>query len=64
MILGQAVLVSQILDFLDYATKQLEKAENVGIIYLGFSKAFDKVPFNRLMCKLPAYGIERLVLSG
>ena len=33
------------------------------VIYLDFKKAFDSVPYRRLLTKLKAYGIDGLVLK-
>lgn len=42
-------------------TQTLDKGEDVDVIFLDFAKAFDKVPQQRLLQKLSAYGIKRKV---
>ena len=54
--------LTNLLEFLDYVTKQLDEGENIDIIYLDFSKAFDKVPHKRLIYKLRKHGISGPVL--
>ena len=36
----------------------LQGSENVDIVYMDFKKAFDTVPYARLINKLHAYGIR------
>ena len=43
--------------FLEEITKWIDEWSPVDIIYLDFQKAFDKVPHQRLLLKLKAYGI-------
>ena len=50
--------LSNILTFLDQATRWLDKGEAVDVLYLDFAKAFDKVPHRRLIDKLEAHGIS------
>ena len=40
--------LTNLLDFFEVVTKELDDGNNVDLIYLNFSKAFDKVPYNRL----------------
>ena len=42
--------------FLEEMTKCLEDGSPVDVVYLDFQKAFDKVPHQRLLRKLKAYG--------
>ena len=44
-------------------TQALDKGEDVDVIYLDFAKAFDKVPHQRLLQKLSAYGIKGKVYN-
>jgi len=40
--------LSNLLDFMEVATKNLDQGHPVDLIYLDFAKAFDKVPYIRL----------------
>ena len=44
--------------FLEVITKWVDNSSPVDLDYLEFQKAFDKVPHQRLLTKLKAYGIE------
>jgi len=37
--------------------------DNIDIVYLDFSKAFDSVVHSKLIAKLACYGIDRVLLS-
>ena len=54
--------VTQLLEFMEDVTKAIDQGDEVDIIYLDFSKAFDKVPNRRLLMKLKSYGIRGKVL--
>ena len=54
--------LSNLLDFMEVATKNLDQGHPVDLIYLDFAKAFDKVPYIRLFKKLEAHGIGGWVL--
>ena len=49
--------LTNLLEFLEYITKQLDEGNSIDVIYLDFSKAFDKVPHRRLLHKLRLHGI-------
>ena len=49
--------------FLDEVTDGLDRGESVDVIFLDFAKAFDKVPHERLLRKMEAYGIGGEVLA-
>ena len=43
--------------FFEEITKRIDEGSPVDIIYLDFQKAFDRVPYQRLLLKLKACGI-------
>ena len=53
--------LSNLLTFLDKVTELVDHGYAVDAIYLDFAKAFDKVPYVRLMHKVRAHGIRGLV---
>ena len=53
---------TNLLEFLENVTKMVDNGDPVDIIYLDFSKAFDKVPKLRLIAKMKAHGIRGDVL--
>ena len=55
--------LSQLLDHLDQIMDILEKGGNVDVIYLDFSKAFDKLDFNIVLKKIKAMGIDGKVYN-
>ena len=54
---------SNLLDFLNFATKNIDEGEPIDIVYFDFSKAFDKVSITKLLIKLKAYGINGNILN-
>ena len=48
---------SNLLRFLDGVTRSLDNHDTVDVIYLDYAKAFDKVPYHRLLDKLDKHGI-------
>ena len=50
--------ITQLFEFLEDVTTALGKGEDVDIIYLDLSKAFDRLPHNRLLKKLWGYVIR------
>ena len=48
---------TNLIEFMDEVTKWMDEGESFDILYLDFSKAFDKVCHERLMVKLEAVGI-------
>ena len=54
---------TNLLHFLEILTKAADNGDNVGVVYLDFSKAFDKVPHQKLLHKMKAHGIAGQVLT-
>ena len=50
--------LSQVLEHLNKILEELEKSNNVDVIYLDFTKAFDKVDNGKLLNKLKKIGIN------
>ena len=55
--------LTNLLEYLETLTKLIDEGHSVDVIYLDFSKAFDKVPHVRLASKLKASGIDGLFLQ-
>ena len=55
--------VLQMLNVMDVWTKAMDKGDSIDTVYLDFTKAFDKVPHNRLMSKLNSVGINTETLN-
>ena len=53
----------QLLKALDDWTEALENGYEVDVIYTDFQKAFDKVPHQRLLSKMKAYGISQEIID-
>ena len=49
---------TNLLEFLEQITKLFDEGEPLDIVYLDFSKAFDKVPHKRLLKKIESLGIS------
>jgi len=41
----------------------LEEGEQIDVVYTDFAKAFDKVPHQRLICKLKSYDIVNEIIN-
>ena len=54
--------LTNLLTFYRNVYEAVDNGENYDIIYLDFSKAFDKVPHDRLLNKVRAHGIDGKVL--
>ena len=52
-----------VLVFLDKVTESINDGLSVDVIFLDLAKAFDKVPHQRLLCKLKAHGIHGKILD-
>jgi hypothetical protein len=55
--------LTNLLESSEWVTKLVDEGSPVDIIYLDFSKAFDKVPHKRLVEKLKAHGIKGKVVN-
>ena len=55
--------LTNLLESSEWITKMVDDGSPVDIIYLDFSKAFDKVPHKRLIEKLKAHGIRGQVAN-
>ncbi|CAM4529159.1 unnamed protein product [Caretta caretta] len=55
--------LTNLLEFLEGVNKHVNKGDPGDIVYLDFQKAFDKVPHQRLLCKLNCHGIRGKILS-
>jgi ribonucleases P/MRP protein subunit RPP40 len=55
--------LTNLLEFLEKITLELDEGKPVDLIYLDFAKAFDKVPYERLFRKLMAHGIGGEILK-
>ena len=55
--------ITQLLEFVEDVSMAIDDGEDVDVIYLNFKKAFDKVPYERLLRKLHGYGKRGKVYS-
>ena len=55
--------ITNLIEFLDEVTKNIDEGSPCDIIYMDFQKAFDKVPHKRLLKKLEKHGIGGKVLK-
>ena len=49
---------TNLLEFMDFITEKVDNGESVDIVYLDYSKAFDKISHKKLITKLKAHGIS------
>ena len=54
--------LTNLIEFLEFATDHLDKGNNISVIYLDFCKAFDKVPHRRLLVSLENHGLGGSIL--
>ena len=53
---------TNLVDYIDFVSKELDNGLPVDVLYLDFAKAFDKVPHKRLLQKLKWYKVnEKLI---
>ena len=50
-------------DVCDKWTEELDYKNSIDVIYLDFQKAFDSVPYKRMIIKLQGYGIKGELLK-
>ena len=56
-------VTTNLLEFFEKATAEVDEGNPMDIIYLDFAKAFDKVPHGRLIQKLHAHGVTGKILT-
>ena len=54
---------TNLLEFLDRVTHELDRGKLVDVIYTDFSKAFDKVSHQKLLVKMKSYGLNGEILE-
>ena len=55
-------VLTNLLEFFETVTREVDLGQPVDVIYLDYSKAFDKVPHNRLIRKMESNGIKGNIL--
>ncbi len=55
--------LTNLLSFYSKVFEAVDQNENYDVVYLDFSKAFDKVPHQRLLKKVEAHGMDGKVLK-
>ena len=55
--------ITNLVQFFNKITEDVDNGEAIDLLYLDFSKAFDKVPHQRLRAKLAAHGVLGKVLD-
>ena len=53
----------QLLQILDRWTELLENGGQIDVVYTDLEKAFDKIPYKRLISKLFSYGIKKILVG-
>ena len=54
--------LTNLLTFLDKVTGCIDSGNSVDVVFLDFTKAFDKIPHSRLAAKLRSHGIDGKLL--
>ena len=62
--LARRSCLTNLLEYINTLTKLVDEGHSVDVVYLDFSKAFDKVPHKRLIAKLSAAGVRALYCNG
>ena len=52
---GRSCLMN-LIEFFEQVTKQVDEGKAVDVVYIDFSKAFDKVPHGKLVHKIRGHG--------
>ena len=61
---GQSWKVSlQLWEIMEIWTDMLDEGSGIDVVYLDFRRAFDRVPYQRLLKKAQVYGIDGCVLK-
>lgn len=60
---GGRSCLTNLLEFVEEVSLRVDRGEQVDVIFLDFSKAFDKVPHERLLVKLESFGIRGKLLG-
>ena len=50
--------LTNLIEFFEELTRKIDQDKAVDVVYMDFSKAFDKVPHGRLIQKVKSYGIR------
>ena len=50
--------LTNLIEFFGEVTKMIDESRAVDVVYMDFSKAFDKVPHGRLVQKVKSHGIR------
>ena len=50
--------LTNLIEFFEGVTKKVDEGSAVDVVYMDFSKAFDKVPHGRLLHKVKSHGIQ------
>ena len=53
---------TQLIDFIDEVQRSMNARQQIDLVFIDFSKAFDTVPHRRLINKLEFYGVRGLLL--
>ena len=55
--------MTNLLQFIETVTDYVDQGYSVNVIFVGFQKAFDKMPHGRLLLRVKAMGIGSLVAN-